>query len=183
MVSTKEKIQKNALKLFAKQGVKNTPTAQITKDAGVASGTLFVHYKSKQVLIDSLYLNIKRKAFSSFDKAYQIDCSVEQNIKSTTKVMVEYFVSHYNEFVFLEQVDTDPLVSEEVVALGYENYQDFIESFKCWAEEGHFKELDFDLIHQIKFSMIKTLIKYLKSNKLKEVSEKQLDAVWDAIKK
>ena len=56
MLSTKDKIQKSALKLFAKQGVKNTSTAQITKDAGVASGTLFVHYKSKQVLIDSLYL-------------------------------------------------------------------------------------------------------------------------------
>ena len=183
MLSTKDKILKSGLKLFAKQGVKNTSTAQITKDAGVASGTLFVHYKSKQVLIDSLYLNIKRKAFSSFSKAYQIDYSVEQNIKATSKIIVEYFVSNYNEFVFLEQVDTDPLVSKKVVALGYENYQDSMKSFKGWAEEGYFKELDFDLLIQIKFNMIKTLIKYLKSNKLKEVSEKQLDAVWGAIKK
>lgn len=183
MLSTKEKIQKSALKLFAKQGIKSTSTAQITKDSGMASGTLFVHYKSKQVLIDTLYLNIKRKASAGLDKADQLDCSVEQNIKSTTKILVEYFVSNYNEFVFLEQVDTDPLVSKEVVALGYENYQDIIKSFTRWAEEGHFKELDFDLLIQIKFNMIKTLIKYLKSNKLKKVSEKQLDAVWGALKK
>ena len=49
MLSTKDKIQKSALKLFAKQGVKNTSTAQITKDAGVASGDRKSVVKGKSV--------------------------------------------------------------------------------------------------------------------------------------
>jgi len=47
MLSTKDKIFQSALELFASQGIQATSTAQISKRAGVASGTLFVHFKSK----------------------------------------------------------------------------------------------------------------------------------------
>jgi AcrR family transcriptional regulator len=50
MLSTKDKIYQSALDLFASQGIQSTSTAQISKKAGVASGTLFVHFKSKQEL-------------------------------------------------------------------------------------------------------------------------------------
>ena len=50
MLSTKDKIFQSALDLFASQGIQATSTAQISKKAEVASGTLFVHFKSKQEL-------------------------------------------------------------------------------------------------------------------------------------
>ena len=54
MLSTKDKIYQSALDLFASQGIQSTSTAKISKKAGVASGTLFVHFKSKQELIDTI---------------------------------------------------------------------------------------------------------------------------------
>ena len=63
MLSTKDKIFQSALDLFASQGIQATSTAQISKKAGVASGTLFVHFKSKQELIDTIYISIKKNAF------------------------------------------------------------------------------------------------------------------------
>ena len=47
-----------ALELFAEQGFNSSPTALIAKRAGVASGTLFFHFKSKEELIHELFREI-----------------------------------------------------------------------------------------------------------------------------
>lgn len=50
-----------ALDLFVKQGYHSTSTASIAKAAGVATGTLFHHYPSKDAIMNSLFLNIKQE--------------------------------------------------------------------------------------------------------------------------
>lgn len=52
---TRERINRAALKLFVAQGVDATTTKQIALTAGVAEGSLYRHYKSKQALISGLY--------------------------------------------------------------------------------------------------------------------------------
>jgi AcrR family transcriptional regulator len=50
-----------ALRLFVEQGFHNTSTASIAKHAGVATGTLFHHFSSKNTLMDQLFLSIKQE--------------------------------------------------------------------------------------------------------------------------
>jgi AcrR family transcriptional regulator len=52
-----------ALEVFAERGIANAPTAAISRAAGVAEGTLFTYFKSKNDLMDELYLEL-RKEFS-----------------------------------------------------------------------------------------------------------------------
>ena len=52
---TRQKINAAALSLFVQQGVDATTTKQIAKTAGVAEGSLYRHYTSKQALVSSLY--------------------------------------------------------------------------------------------------------------------------------
>jgi AcrR family transcriptional regulator len=47
---TKEKILKAALELFRKQGLERTTTKQISTGAGIAEGTLFNYFKTKEDL-------------------------------------------------------------------------------------------------------------------------------------
>ena len=51
----------SALRLFVANGVKNTSTAAIAKDAGTASGTFFLYFPTKQDLINELILQIGRQ--------------------------------------------------------------------------------------------------------------------------
>ena len=118
MLSTKDKIFQSALELFASQGIQSTSTAQISKKAGIASGTLFVHFKSKQELIDTIYLSIKKNAFSDLNENMPNDSSVELQIKNGSRKIIEYFLNNYNEFIFLGLVDNDPMVSEDARAVG-----------------------------------------------------------------
>ncbi|MDF1535568.1 MAG: TetR/AcrR family transcriptional regulator [bacterium] len=50
-MSKKEKILAAATELFARQGFNETATSEIAKSAGVAQGTVFHHFKSKENLL------------------------------------------------------------------------------------------------------------------------------------
>ena len=51
-LSTEKRAQylSSALKLFVANGVKNTSTAAIAKEAGTAAGTFFLYFPTKQAL-------------------------------------------------------------------------------------------------------------------------------------
>jgi len=52
----KQKIAEAAVQLFAEKGYANTSTSEIAKRAGVAEGTIFRHYGTKENLLLSLLL-------------------------------------------------------------------------------------------------------------------------------
>jgi AcrR family transcriptional regulator len=60
MNGKREQILQTALELFAVEGLA-VPTAKIAKKAGVANGTLFNYFSTKQDLIDALYLTLKKE--------------------------------------------------------------------------------------------------------------------------
>ena len=50
-----------AARIFAERGVSESPTSAISKAAGVAEGTLFTYFKSKEELMNALYLDFRRE--------------------------------------------------------------------------------------------------------------------------
>jgi AcrR family transcriptional regulator len=48
-----------ATRVFAERGLTAAPTSEISKQAGVAEGTLFTYFKTKDDLINALYREIK----------------------------------------------------------------------------------------------------------------------------
>jgi AcrR family transcriptional regulator len=62
-MNTKERLLSSALTLFSQKGFQATSTTSICANAGFSSGALFVHFKTKNELLDTLYLNIKKEYF------------------------------------------------------------------------------------------------------------------------
>ncbi len=52
--ATRARIKRHARKCFAKRGFTNTSIGDIAKAAGVAHGTLYVHFESKEAVADEL---------------------------------------------------------------------------------------------------------------------------------
>ena len=182
-MTTKEKILKAALKLFAKQGIDKTSTAQITKEVGVSEGALFVHFKTKQVLIDTLYLEIKKAAFLNIDNIIGPKQSVEKNVKATSKHIIEYFVEHYDEFVFMELIENDPQVSKATMLKAVKYYKGLVQAFTEWEDKGKLKKLGKEELKGVLWNLIMVFIRSTKAGKAKRVDPKHLDVIWDAVKR
>ena len=54
---SKNQISKAALDLFIRKGIKATTTKEIAKKAGIAEGTIYRHFKSKNDIASELFLN------------------------------------------------------------------------------------------------------------------------------
>ena len=59
---TRQRLIRTALELFATRGYHDTTTAQIAKKAGIAEGTIYRHFASKQQLVNELYRAAQRWA-------------------------------------------------------------------------------------------------------------------------
>src|SRR5258705_4085841 len=64
---THQRLIRAALELFSTRGYHDTTTAQIAKKAGIAEGTIYRHFPSKQQLLNELYRAAQRWASKVVD--------------------------------------------------------------------------------------------------------------------
>jgi len=117
-IDKQKEILAAALKLFAAYGFHGTPTSKIAKEAGVANGTLFHYYKTKEDLIVSLYLDIKIRMSAHVEDHAKIGKNVKDNFKSQYVQVLLWSLQNKDEFQFLQQFTASPyaaLISPEMM--------------------------------------------------------------------
>lgn len=182
----REEILKAALKLFVEFGFHATPTSKIAKEAGVANGTLFHYFKTKEELIIVLYIDIKTR----LNKAIYSDLKTETPNQVLYKTMyvntLNWSLNHKAEFYFVQQFLSSPfqnLVPIEEVAKQTKPHFDLFES---GVQKKVLKSLPADLLYIMINSHIVGIHSYLSSNTFPETKQKKVisdsfDMLWDMI--
>lgn len=98
-----------ALELFAAQGFNGSSTALIAKRAGVASGTLFFHFTSKDALICALFHEIRAKIEKNLMECLHAEVPTRERFLQTFSKLLRYFLENPQEFKFVEQYHYSPL--------------------------------------------------------------------------
>jgi len=86
------------MRLFVEEGFQQTSTAKVSKDAGVATGTLFTYFSSKDDLVLTLYIEsvaelivyIKEKYDESDDPAKKLKAVWKQTVKWALDNPIQY---------------------------------------------------------------------------------------------
>ena len=73
----KKRILEAALKLFVEKGIDNTSTSLISKEADVATGTIYLYFENKVDLISKLYISIKEESMVNFLDLIEYSVSYE----------------------------------------------------------------------------------------------------------
>ncbi|MBT3439668.1 MAG: hypothetical protein HN438_02905, partial [Gammaproteobacteria bacterium] len=63
------------------------------------------------------------------------------------------------------------------------NFEKSMTDMKIFCKEGYYRDIDFDLLMQINWSTMETIIKNLKLRNLNKPSESELKLIWDIMKK
>lgn len=93
-------ILSTAARLFAERGFNNTPTSLLAKEANVAEGTIFRHFKTKDEIFLTLINNVRDQLITDIEKYLEVrspDTSMEKVI-SIVKSFYVFVVKNRMEF-------------------------------------------------------------------------------------
>ena len=181
----KLKIIRTAMKLFVEQGFENTPTAQIAREAQVANGTLFYHYKTKEDLINEIYLYVKKSMKDSIFENINLSDNFEKIMKNIWKDMISWGFENKMENLFLVKFHGSVYISKLTLEELREDFKKGEEIFKKGFESGEFKKISPELFQNITMNLLQSfLTEFYRIGRLdSELLEKSFQIYWDAIKK
>ena len=180
-MKTREKILAVAQTLFVKKGIDKTSTALICKEVGIASGSLFVDFKTKQDLIDTIYLERKKTSFTVMQNALDFSKSAEDVVLESSAFMVEYYLNNYQDFQFFQMLEQDPVVSEKARKEYKKEVAQSVELIKQWQKEGTLKSIETSMLMDIWWGILCAIIRNLKQQQKTKAEPEQLTVVWEAI--
>lgn len=105
-------IMEAALKLFTERGFHGTSTAQISKEAGVATGTLFNYFPTKEDLINSLYFEVKGRLSRSMGKGIETESTFQERLRRLWSNSINWGVDNQEEFLFVGQFCSSPYITK-----------------------------------------------------------------------
>ena len=94
-----------ALKLFVEKGVQSTSTAAIAKEAGTASGTLFLYFPTKQDLIDALVLEISREQAEAINAGLDASLSAQEMFRAIWEASTRWFMANLEAYQYIQQIN------------------------------------------------------------------------------
>jgi AcrR family transcriptional regulator len=85
-----------ATELFAREDMQRVPTAAIAEAAGVAKGTLFLYFESREKLINELYLKIVADFLGSLETLLDPEATPESQLHSYWFGFARWHFTHSN---------------------------------------------------------------------------------------
>jgi AcrR family transcriptional regulator len=101
-----------ATRVFAERGLTAAPTSEISKQAGVAEGTLFTYFNTKDDLINALYREIKIELADAMMSGFPRKKSVRTRLRHVWDSYVNWGMTHPEQRKVLAQLQVSGMLSE-----------------------------------------------------------------------
>ncbi len=178
-----------ALNLIAERGFHDSPMALIAKQAGVAAGTIYLYFESKDELILALHRDLEVRITEMIQEGYPAAASIREKFLYMNRKVLKYFMENPFHFRFMEQFFNSPygLSHRKERLLGKSDKSKImIDIFEQGAEQQILKNLPMSALFALAFGPLQTLMRdhILGFLQLDEATIEQVtQACWDAIKK
>ncbi|MVM34542.1 TetR family transcriptional regulator [Spirosoma sp. HMF4905] len=180
-----EAILSAALRLFVEYGFHGTPTSKIASEAGVAHGTLFHYFKTKDELVITLYNSINANFRAYLSENATPATSIKDRFKNLFYYSVQWSLQYKNEFYFTQQFHFSPHFKQlgtEAEEMGQQSYLHralYTEALQT----NIFKPLPIELITSLCMSQLVGTYEYLintnfPDDKQDEVIDKIIELTW-----
>ena len=137
-----EALIKTALRLFVERGFYGTPTSLISKEAGVATGTLFFYFKTKEDLIDTIYRQVKAEAADAMCRGLDHEPDARAKLHRLGRNAVAWGTEHPEKMKFMEFFAHSPFVSATAQKEGMSRFLFMQDLFEEGIREGTIRDID-----------------------------------------
>lgn len=177
MEKKRKSIIEAGLSLFTQKGFYNTSTAQIAKVAGIASGTLFIYFATKEELIDQIYVECLNDV-TNYNKEFpEISNSPRETIYLLTKHYVEWSLDNNEKFFYI-CLYNNSLYRKPNLVEGFYQSTSFINAYEEGMKNSVFKNMPIDFMVHFWTKSINGAVEYCISHK-NNINQEYLDKVID----
>lgn len=170
----RQKLLDAALKLFVEYGFYDTPTSKIAKEAGIANGTLFYFFPTKDDLIKSLYIQIKSEMSGYIYARINPESSLKEIMKMYYSAALTWSLQHLLEFRFMEQFNASPFIRKIASSEQEVFSRPVFELIETGIREKIFKPIDVQLIHLLIVAHTLSIHQYLADRELSQEEQQQI---------
>lgn len=182
----RDRILAAALELFTEYGFKGTSTAAIAQHAGVATGTLFHHFRTKEELINELYKDTKLALVDSLAAEVDKAQGVRNKIQSMWMFFVDWALTHEDKYRFFRHCEASPYIEEELREECAAQFAFLYDLFSQAVEAGVVKNLPVPLLFALTTGMAEGFIRHLmqhpEDRDNQALRESAFAMCWDAMR-
>jgi TetR/AcrR family transcriptional regulator, multidrug resistance operon repressor len=185
-ISGKRKaILESTLELIKDNGFHGTPISLIAKNAGVASGTIYHYFRSKEAIIMALHYQIKKEMVAAMFSDGGTKKEYKQQFFDGWINLCKYFINNPSALFFHEQFNSSPyakIVSRKDAKGSVNKFNEF---FQLGMDKGYLKKMEYLLIASAVFGCITATAKYHVTGRFgfKDADLcKVANILWDGIK-
>ena len=177
--ATRERLLQAAARIVARDGMEAATTAAIAAEAGVAEGTLYRHFDSKDDLLIASYRQMKQEVFIGAGQGLDTSLAPPERLKLTWKAIYLAYRANKDAFAFGQRFAESALAEREGGEAGRAVARMVGDLRKAGIASGDFKNLPPDLLGGLFMAPISYLLKAeMKGRKWTEV---ELDAAADSV--
>ncbi|MDD1662458.1 MAG: TetR/AcrR family transcriptional regulator [Methanomicrobiales archaeon] len=161
----RERILAAALRLFTTQGFHHTPTAQISREAGVSTGTLFHYFPDKSALTDQLYLSIQREVADAARAGDDGALPTGERLGRFFRSYIRWGMANPGKVRFLEQFYNSPSIGDEVKHRAYNEFRWLHDVGDAAIREGVMRDLPLDFYFVMVPQVLNGILALIRSGK------------------
>jgi AcrR family transcriptional regulator len=175
-----------ATRLFAERGLSAAPTSEISKQAGVAEGTLFTYFKTKDDLINALYREIKLELADAMMSDFPRRKSIRTRLRHVWDRYVNWGIANPNQRKVLAQLTVSEVLTKESRDFGAAPFVEFQIIIGDAIEQRLFRnDLPVELISKSFAALVEATMDLTvsKRSKAKQYRDSGFQMFWSGVTK
>ncbi len=159
IMTKKDAILNAALKLVNKEGFYHLNMKNLSIEAGVAVGTAYLYFSSKEALINELYIRIVNDFKIAVLKGYDTTRADKDNFMEMVGNAVDFYVSNPDCFSFIEQYSYSPFLFKETHEENFLILEPLYKIIKLAKKRKTIKELSGPLCLALAYGPVVTMVR------------------------
>jgi len=184
-VSKVEAIYRATLTLVKDRGLAGVTMGDISKEASIATGTLYIYFKNKDELIRALFTECRKQSAQYYFQSVEEQPSFEQRMEKLFHNIICYKMKNFEVSAFLEQSYHSPYVDVIDLKKKQKALSPLFDLIKEGIENKKIRNTEVQLVVSYLFGIINEMVKkaYFSNKKITETIIKEVYAMyWNGIK-
>jgi len=153
-------IRQAALAMIVEDGFHGLSMPRLAARAGIAPGTIYLYFASRQDMLDTLYLEVRQQGDAAMLAGFHPELPLADGLRLLWHNTFHYFVAHPLEFAFTEQFINSPHIAA-VVAREDPQYRELRRAFyRQVRERGELADLPVEVYWAVAFAPLYQLVRF-----------------------